>query len=261
MAPKTRGGRKRKTEEGLEGENAGELEAEKRGGSKQKQRGNKKYIGAHVSIQGKVFGRLSKMALAYFVHKPFVSSAGGIWKALESCTEMGGNCFALFLGSQRSWKRPALDLKAATKFQEQRSLHEIDPAHVLPHGSYLMNCGSPKPGLWPVDVSELCTNSVLCQFSIISLLKFSLLIFTDSTLSTPPPDVFEKSQAMLVDELSRCSLLGLTLYNFHPGSSLGLITTEQCVEKIAGAINHAHQQMPAVVTGTGRGLNAPVVPQ
>lgn len=63
-------------------------------------------------------------------------------------------------------------------------------------------------------------------------------------------DVFEKSQALLVDELSRCSLLGLNLYNFHPGSSLGSITTEQCVEKIAGAINHAHQQTPSVVTGT-----------
>lgn len=62
------------------------------------------------------------------------------------------------------------------------------------------------------------------------------------------PDVFEKSQALLVDELSRCSLLGLNLYNFHPGSSLGSITTEQCVDKIAGAINHAHQQTPAVVT-------------
>ncbi|KAG8009014.1 DNA-apurinic or apyrimidinic site lyase [Nibea albiflora] len=119
---------------------------------------------------------------------------------------MGGCSFALFLGSQRSWKRPALDPKAAAKFQEQCSLQEFDPAHILPHGSYLMNCGSPKE------------------------------------------DVFEKSQAMLVDELSRCSLLGLNLYNFHPGSSLGTITTEQCADKIAGAINHAHKQTPAVVT-------------
>uniref|UniRef100_A0A3Q3BHS7 Si:ch211-141o9.10 n=1 Tax=Kryptolebias marmoratus TaxID=37003 RepID=A0A3Q3BHS7_KRYMA len=129
----------------------------------------------------------------------------GIWKAVESSAEMGGNSFALFLGSQRSWKRPALDPRAAEKFQERRARWDFDPAHILPHGSYLMNCGSPK-------------------------------------------DVFEKSRDLLVDELSRCSLLGLGLYNFHPGSSLGAITTEQCVEKIAGAINHAHQQTPAVVT-------------
>lgn len=62
-------------------------------------------------------------------------------------------------------------------------------------------------------------------------------------------DVFKKSQDLLVDELNRCSLLGLNLFNFHPGSSLGSITTEQCCEKIAGAINHAHRQTAAVVTG------------
>lgn len=72
---------------------------------------------------------------------------GGIWKAVESCTEMGGCSFALFLGSQRSWKRPALNPTAAAKFREQCSLQEFDPAHILPHGSYLMNCGSPKEGL------------------------------------------------------------------------------------------------------------------
>uniref|UniRef100_A0A3P8S048 Si:ch211-141o9.10 n=1 Tax=Amphiprion percula TaxID=161767 RepID=A0A3P8S048_AMPPE len=182
MGPRKREARKRKNEDSLgeKEEDTDEKGAEERR-DRRKNCGNK-YIGAHVGIQG------------------------GIWKAVESCTEMGGSSFALFLGSQRSWKRPALDQTAAERFREQCSLQGFDPAHILPHGSYLMNCGSPKE------------------------------------------DVFEKSQALLVDELSRCSLLGLNLYNFHPGSSLGTITTEQCVEKIAGAINHAHQQTPAVVT-------------
>lgn len=72
---------------------------------------------------------------------------GGIWKAVHSSVEMGGNCFALFLGSQRSWKRRALDQEAAQKFREQCLLHGFETAHILPHGSYLMNCGSPKEGL------------------------------------------------------------------------------------------------------------------
>uniref|UniRef100_M4ADL1 Si:ch211-141o9.10 n=1 Tax=Xiphophorus maculatus TaxID=8083 RepID=M4ADL1_XIPMA len=130
---------------------------------------------------------------------------GGIWKAVESSAALGAGAFALFLGSQRSWKRPALDPAAADRFQEKCSELGFDPAHILPHGSYLMNCGSPK-------------------------------------------DVSEKSRVLLVDELSRCSRLGLRLYNFHPGSSLGAITTQQCLDKIAAAINHAHQQTPAVVT-------------
>lgn len=62
-------------------------------------------------------------------------------------------------------------------------------------------------------------------------------------------DVFSKSQAMLVDELSRCSTLGLSLFNFHPGAAMDS-TPEKCMEKIAQAINHAHQQTPAVITGS-----------
>lgn len=58
MAPRKRGARKRKTEEALEGEKEGEdteeKEADGRGDRRRKERGNKKYIGAHVGIQGKV---------------------------------------------------------------------------------------------------------------------------------------------------------------------------------------------------------------
>lgn len=73
--------------------------------------------------------------------------AGGIWKAVEASVEMKGRSFALFLGSQRSWQRPPLDNAAAVKFQEACSSHGFNPNHVLPHGSYLMNCGSPKQGV------------------------------------------------------------------------------------------------------------------
>ena len=156
--------------------------ASKRKAAERGDRGSDKYIGAHVSI------------------------SDGIWKALQTSTDIGGRSFALFMGSQRSWTRPPLSATAAAKFREQCKLHGFDPAHIVPHGSYLMNCGSPKR------------------------------------------DVLEKSQAMLIDELERCHDLGLRLYNFHPGSSLGTISTEKCLEKIAGAINHAHRQVPKVVT-------------
>ena len=59
MGPRRRGARKRKTEEALEGEKGGEgieeeeEEAGVRGDRRRKGRGNKKYIGAHVGIQGK----------------------------------------------------------------------------------------------------------------------------------------------------------------------------------------------------------------
>lgn len=85
--------------------------------------------------------------------RPLVLSllTGGIWKAVGSCVEMGGSSFALFLGSQRSWKRPVLDQAAADRFRKQCSIHGFGPAHILPHGSYLMNCGSPKEGVCCAD--------------------------------------------------------------------------------------------------------------
>lgn len=147
MGPKKVGATKRKpaADEEHETGDTPEVEGEKR----RKNRGNGKYIGAHVRIQGDVNYHITE---PLNVHTQYHTSAllcdsGGIWKAVHSSVEIGGNCFALFLGSQRSWKRPALQQEAAEKFREQCSLQEFDPAHILPHGSYLMNCGSPKDGL------------------------------------------------------------------------------------------------------------------
>ncbi|KAG8556573.1 hypothetical protein GDO81_018119 [Engystomops pustulosus] len=65
-------------------------------------------------------------------------------------------------------------------------------------------------------------------------------------LGSPKPDVFQKSRAMLVEELNRCQKLGLTLYNIHPGSHIGEMPISKCLELIADGINCAHSQVPAV---------------
>ncbi|XP_069593076.1 probable endonuclease 4 isoform X1 [Ranitomeya imitator] len=65
-------------------------------------------------------------------------------------------------------------------------------------------------------------------------------------LGSPKPDVFQKSRAMLVEELIRCQKLGLTLYNIHPGSHIGEMPVSKCLELIADGINHAHSQVPGV---------------
>lgn len=74
MAPKTRGARKRE-----EGEDAGGKEAGKRGGKKTQRRG-KKYIGAHVSIQGKVFGHFGRFSGAEFTQNCALVLQGGSGK-------------------------------------------------------------------------------------------------------------------------------------------------------------------------------------
>ncbi|KAJ8318088.1 hypothetical protein KUTeg_003179 [Tegillarca granosa] len=71
---------------------------------------------------------------------------------------------------------------------------------ILPHGSYLMNCGSPDP------------------------------------------ETLQKSRDVLIDDLQRCEKLGLTLFNFHPGSTCGKISVEESIDRIAESINIAHSK-------------------
>jgi endonuclease IV len=41
----------------------------------------------------------------------------------------------------------------------------------------------------------------------------------------------------LLDEVQRCEQLGLTLYNFHPGSTKGEIPVDVCLDLIAESID------------------------
>ena len=66
--------------------------------------------------------------------------------------------------------------------------------------------------------------------------------------ASPDDDTLSKSRDALVDELKRCERLGLTLYNFHPGSTCGKITADEGIQRIAESINTAHKQTKYVIT-------------
>uniref|UniRef100_T1IUQ1 Xylose isomerase-like TIM barrel domain-containing protein n=1 Tax=Strigamia maritima TaxID=126957 RepID=T1IUQ1_STRMM len=112
-----------------------------------------KFIGAHTSI------------------------AGGLEKSVFDAVKMSAKSFGLFLRSQRQWKCKPMEDKAVVTFKKACIDNDFSSNFILPHGSYLLNCGAPN----------------------------------EETLL--------KSRDTLVDELQRCERLGLTLYNFHPGSS------------------------------------------
>lgn len=56
-------------------------------------------------------------------------------------------------------------------------------------------------------------------------------------LGHPSEEGLEKSRSSFLEEMQRCEQLGLKLLNFHPGSSLKEISTEECLTKIAESIN------------------------
>ena len=56
-------------------------------------------------------------------------------------------------------------------------------------------------------------------------------------LGSPDEETLAKSRAAFLDEMHRAQLLGLTMLNFHPGSHLGRISEEECLDQIAREVN------------------------
>lgn len=78
-------------------------------------------------------------------------------------------------------------------------------------------------------------------------------------LGHPEAEALTKSRDAFLDELQRCEQLGLKLLNFHPGSTLGKVSDEECLGTIAQSINWAlsqTQNVIAVIENTsGQGSN------
>lgn len=78
-------------------------------------------------------------------------------------------------------------------------------------------------------------------------------------LGSPDEETLQKSRAAFLDELHRAQQLGLMLMNFHPGSHLGRISEEECLDQIAREINLALAQTEGVVAvienTAGQGTN------
>jgi deoxyribonuclease-4 len=56
-------------------------------------------------------------------------------------------------------------------------------------------------------------------------------------LGHPEQEGLDKSRQAFLDEMQRCEQLGLDRLNFHPGSSLGRISEEECLLRIAESVN------------------------
>ncbi|EDR06513.1 uncharacterized protein LACBIDRAFT_251065, partial [Laccaria bicolor S238N-H82] len=67
-------------------------------------------------------------------------------------------------------------------------------------------------------------------------------------LGNPDADKRKKSYDCFLDDLKRCEQLGLTLYNFHPGSTVGDCSTDESLSLIAECINQAHKETAFVTT-------------
>ncbi len=73
-----------------------------------------------------------------------VSAQGGVQNAPLNAARIGAKAFALFTQNQRQWRSKPLDDSVVEQFHRNCRQKEFDPAHILPHGIYLINLGSPE---------------------------------------------------------------------------------------------------------------------
>ena len=66
-------------------------------------------------------------------------------------------------------------------------------------------------------------------------------------LGHPEEEKRQKSLDAFIDEVQRCEQLGLDKLNFHPGSHLKKISTEECLERISNSMNKTLQKTKDVI--------------
>ena len=83
--------------------------------------------------------------------------------AILHTAEVGAESLALFLRPQRTWAAPPLKPEVAAQFRELRSSHALSPHLILPHGSYLLNLGSPDQDQRERSVAVLVEELQRCE--------------------------------------------------------------------------------------------------
>lgn len=101
-----------------------------------------------------------------------VSSQGGVQNAPSNAAQIGATAFALFTRNQRQWSSKALDDQTVKQFKENCEKKGFKSAHILPHGIYLINLGSPE-----ADVQKKSRRAFLEELARCHLLGLKYLNF------------------------------------------------------------------------------------
>lgn len=100
------------------------------------------------------------------------SIAGGVWKSIEEAEGCRALSYACFLRSQRMWNCKPLEKASIQTFKEKLEESWISPSMILPHGSYLLNCGSSDPEILRKSRDGLVDEVRRCEHLGIPLYNF-----------------------------------------------------------------------------------------
>ncbi|MCD6260040.1 MAG: deoxyribonuclease IV [Helicobacteraceae bacterium] len=72
------------------------------------------------------------------------SASGGVQNAVENAVAIGAKAFALFTKNQKRWDAKPFDAATLDLWFKALEASGIQPKHILPHDSYLINLGHPE---------------------------------------------------------------------------------------------------------------------
>ena len=82
-----------------------------------------------------------------------VSSAGGIYTAIDRIEAVGGDCVQVFTQSPRMWKPTAHTPEAIERFKTRRA--EVGLGGVVCHALYLVNLAAPDDAIYEKSIAAM----------------------------------------------------------------------------------------------------------
>jgi deoxyribonuclease IV len=101
-----------------------------------------------------------------------VSASGGVENSPVNAHEIGAKAFALFTKNQKQWFAKPLTDDNIRLFRSNSEKFSYNPAHIMPHDSYLINLGNPVQ-----ENLDLSRKSFLDEMQRCELLGLQLLNF------------------------------------------------------------------------------------
>jgi len=101
-----------------------------------------------------------------------VSASGGVFNAPLNAIEIGAKAFALFTKNQRQWKAKPLESDVIDRFHANLEKSGIEPKHILPHDSYLINLGHPEEEKYQKSLDAFIDEVRRCELLGLDRLNF-----------------------------------------------------------------------------------------
>jgi deoxyribonuclease-4 len=160
-----------------------------------------------------------------------VSSAGGIWTAIDRIEAIGGNAVQLFTQSPRMWRPTQHDPASLERFRDRR--REARVGYALCHALYLVNLASPDD-----EVYEKSVTALVATVDVARAIDADIVLHVGSHLGAG----LEAGLARAVPALGRALE--------HAGGDVWLL-----LENSAGAggtIGRSVEELAAIVEALGR---------